>query len=63
MRACAAMFAAACGYVLLIGTLLGLTTASARPTIELSAELGEPTVLAVETGPSLVAGCERTPIS
>ncbi len=62
MRPFAAVFAAAAGYVLLIGTLLGMSTASARPTIELTAELGEATVLAVES-PALVTGCSPAPLS
>ena len=51
------MFFAAAAYVLVIGSLLGMTTVSPRPTFELTAELGETTVLAVETAPALVAGC------
>jgi len=58
MRAFATMFVAAAGYILVIGSLLGMTTLSPRPTLELTAELGESTVLAVETAPALVAGCE-----
>jgi hypothetical protein len=62
MRAFVTMLAAAGGYLLLIGVLLGMSSASARPTLELTAEIGEPTVLAVESG-AYVAGCEPVPIS
>lgn len=62
MRPLATVITAAAAYVLLIGVLLGMSTASARPTLELTAELGETTVLAVES-PSLVAGCEPASIS
>lgn len=58
MRAFATMFAAGAVYlVLVIGSLSGMTTLSPRPVHELTAELGEATVLAVETPASLVAGC------
>ncbi|MGH7571845.1 MAG: hypothetical protein ACREMK_08395 [Gemmatimonadota bacterium] len=62
MRAFAALLAAGAGYILLIGTLLSMSTASARPTLELTAELGEATVLAVES-PTLVSGCQPAPLS
>ncbi len=63
MRAFVAMLAAGGGYVLLIGILIGMSTASGRPTIELTAEFGEPTVFAVEPASALVADCEPAPIS
>ncbi|MGH7550720.1 MAG: hypothetical protein ACREMD_02780 [Gemmatimonadota bacterium] len=59
MRAFAAMLAAGAGYILLIGTLL---TASDRRPVELTAELGEPTVLAVEI-PALATSCQPAPLS
>lgn len=62
MRAITTMLAASAVYVLLIGSLLGMAATSTRPTLELTAELGEATVLAVET-PALVAGCEPAAIS
>ena len=62
MRAFATMLAAAAGYVLVIGVLLGMSAAFARPTLELTAELGEATVLAVES-PSFVTSCEPAVIS
>ena len=62
MRAFAAMFAAAAGYVLVIGVLLGMSAAFARPTLELTAELGEATVFAVES-PSFATSCEPAVIS
>ena len=58
MRAFAAMFVAAAGYILIVGSLLGMTTVAPSPAHVLTAELGESTVLAVETTPALVAGCE-----
>jgi hypothetical protein len=57
------MFVAGAGYILVIGSLLGMTTVSPRPVHELTVELGESTVLAVETAPALVAGCEPITIS
>lgn len=63
MRAFATMFAAAAVYVLVIGSLLGMTTVTPRPIHELTAELGETTVLAVETAPALVNGCEPITMS
>ncbi len=63
MRAFATMFAAAAGYVLVIGSLLGMTTVAPRPAHVLTAVLGESTVVAVETAPALVAGCEPITMS
>lgn len=57
MRAFVTMFAATVYLVLVIGSLSGMTTLSPRPVHELTAKLGETTVLAVETPASLVAGC------
>jgi hypothetical protein len=57
------MFVAGAGYILVIGSLLGMTTVSPRPVHELTVELGESTVLAVETAPALVAGCEPITMS
>ena len=62
MRAIVTVLAASAGYVLLIGSLLGMSVNSTSTTPELTAELGETTVLAVET-PALVAGCEPAAIS
>lgn len=62
MRAFATMLAAAAGYILVIGVLLGMSTASDRSMFELTAELGETTVIAVES-PALAAGCEPASIS
>ena len=60
MRAIATTFAAAVYLVLVIGSLWGMTTLSPRPVPALTAELGEPTVLAIEAPANLVAGCAPT---
>ncbi|MGH7543748.1 MAG: hypothetical protein ACREK7_07385 [Gemmatimonadota bacterium] len=63
MRAFATMFVAAAGYILMIGSLMGMTTISPPPAHVLTAVLGESTVVAVETPPALVAGCEPITMS
>lgn len=62
MRAMITMLSVTAVYVLVIGSLLGMSATSNRSAVGLSAELGEVTVLAVEN-PAFAAECEPAAIS